>query len=142
MSHETVVDNCDALSHSTHHGAVDLAEAGCAKDVEQQLLLDACSHPQEELQPCLKQVDSALGQPLLRVPHSQWQRAALQLHLQERTPHVSYSAICWQYRTLHFQPLVLHLVGQAWAKLRPRFFFFFKTHWACYSSPPVLKKLS
>lgn len=72
-----------ASSYSTHHGAVDLAEAGCAKDVEQQLLLDAGSHPQEELQPRLQQVNSALGQPLLRVPHCQWQRAALQLHLEE-----------------------------------------------------------
>lgn len=68
---------------STHHTAVDLAEAGRAEDVEQQLLLDAGPHPQEELQPCLQQVDSALGQPLLRVPHRQRQRAALQLHLEE-----------------------------------------------------------
>lgn len=80
---KTTAENFDASSYSTHHGAVDLAEAGRAEDVEQQLLLDAGPHPQEELQSRLQQVDSALGQPLLGVPHRQWQRAALQLHLEE-----------------------------------------------------------
>lgn len=54
---------------STHHAAVDLAEARRAEDVEQQLLLDAGAHPQEELQSRLQEVNAAFGQPLLRVPH-------------------------------------------------------------------------
>lgn len=54
---------------SSHHAAIDLAEARRAEDVEQQLLLDAGAHPQEEMQSRLQEVNSAFGQPLLRVPH-------------------------------------------------------------------------
>jgi len=66
---------------SSHQARVDLAEARRAEDVEQQLLLSAGAHPQEDVQPRLQEVDSAFRQPLLRGPHCHWQRAALKLCL-------------------------------------------------------------
>ena len=65
----------------SHHARVDLAEALCAKDVEEQLLLNAGSHPQEEVEPRLHEVNSTFRQPLLRVPHCHWQRSTFQLDL-------------------------------------------------------------
>lgn len=71
-------------SISPHHAGVDLTKARRAEDVEEQLLLDAGSHPQEEVEPRLQEVNSAFGQPLLRVPHCHGQRPAFQLHLQSQ----------------------------------------------------------
>lgn len=66
----------------SHHARVDLAEARRAEHVEEQLLLNAGPHPQEEVEPRLHQVDSALRQPLLGVSHCDRQTAAVQLYLE------------------------------------------------------------
>lgn len=68
MSHQGVDGWSDAEDQQTtngsrhvssHHAAIDLAEAWRAEDVEQQLLLDTGTHPQEELQSRLQEVNSA-----------------------------------------------------------------------------------
>lgn len=71
------------VQFSSHHARVDLAEARRAEDVEEQLLLDAGPHPQEEVEPRLHQVNSAFRQSLLRVSHCYWQRAAFQFYLKQ-----------------------------------------------------------
>lgn len=80
----------ESRSASSHHARVYLAEARRAEDVEQQLLLDAGSHPQEEVESRLQEVNSAFRQPLLRVPHRHRQRPAFQLRLESRREETSY----------------------------------------------------
>lgn len=65
MDHSARINKHGNRSVPSHHARVYLAEARRAEDVKQQLLLDAGSHPQEEVETRLQDVNSAFRKPLL-----------------------------------------------------------------------------